>query len=188
MLFHHRRTSSMETAWLHAGRVMFLQKLGSTAAAAKALRWTSLRQGVWSGATATHHWRSKGKMLLESREGDVPAVQQQPKSYDESMGCGQGLWWGATATHRWTLQEQGVFSRIRDSQKCKNAMESMGFNRRSNSGRSPGVGIQLWASSPCEKNGVDQVARTLLYESSFLWYLNVVLDFAMDFVTSSSLV
>ena len=64
ILCHHHRISSMVTAWLHEGEGVFLQKLGSTAAA-KALRWTSRRQGVRWRATATHHWWSKGEMLLE---------------------------------------------------------------------------------------------------------------------------
>ena len=35
---HHRRKSPTVEAWLHAGRVIFLGQLGSTAAAAKDLR------------------------------------------------------------------------------------------------------------------------------------------------------
>ena len=93
-------------AWLHAGRVIFLGKMGSTAAAAKVLRREHGRgQGVWWEANATHPWCSRGAVPHHRRkylmvEAWLPAgrviflrksweVQQQPKSDDGSMIVGK---------------------------------------------------------------------------------------------------
>ena len=87
---------------MHAGRVMFLGKLGRTAAAADVLRREHGRgQGVWWGANATHPWRSwdavphhrRKSLMMEAwlHTGRVIflrnswEVRQQPKSYDGSM-------------------------------------------------------------------------------------------------------
>ena len=56
---HYRRSSPMVRAWLHAGRVMLLRKLGSTAAPKVLRRENSLGQETWWGATAPHRWRSR---------------------------------------------------------------------------------------------------------------------------------
>ena len=99
---YHRRNSPTVEAWLHAGRVMFLGKLGRTAAAADVLlREHGRGQGVWWGANATHPWRSwdavphhrRKSLMMEAwlHTGRVIflrnswEVRQQPKSYDGSM-------------------------------------------------------------------------------------------------------
>ena len=102
---HHRRNSPTVEALLHAGKVMFLGKLGSTAAAAEVLRREhGCGQGVWWEASATHPWRSRGAVPHHRRKSLMEAwlhagrviflrkswqVQQQPKSYDGSMVVGK---------------------------------------------------------------------------------------------------
>ena len=87
-------------------RVMFLGKLGSTAAAAEVLRREHGRgKGVWWEANATHPWRSRGAVPHHRRKSLMVEawlhagrviflrksweVQQQPKSYDGSMIVGK---------------------------------------------------------------------------------------------------
>ena len=98
---HHRRNSPTVQAWLHAGRVMFLGKLGSTAAAAEVLRREHDRgQGVWWKANATHPWRSSDAVPLSSersdgdswnREGDVfpPTLSAVGTSLAGGSRCGR---------------------------------------------------------------------------------------------------
>ena len=98
---HHRRNSPTVQAWLHAGRVMFLGKLGSTAAAAEVLRREHDRgQGVWWKANATHPWRSSDAVPLSSersdndsgsREGDVfpPTLSAAGTSLAGGSRCGR---------------------------------------------------------------------------------------------------
>ena len=51
----HRRNSSTVEVWLHAGRVISLGKLVSTAAATEVLRWEhNCGQGGWWEANTTH--------------------------------------------------------------------------------------------------------------------------------------
>ena len=92
---------------MHAGRVMFVGKLRSTAAAAEILpREHGRAQGVWCEANATHSWRSMGAVPHHRRKSLMEAwlhagrviflrnswqVQQQPKSYDGSMVVGKEL-------------------------------------------------------------------------------------------------
>ena len=103
---HHRRNSPTVEAWLHAGRVIFLGKLGSTAATAELLRREHGRgQGVWWEANATHPWRSRGAVPHHRQKSLMVEawlhaervtflrksweVQQQPKSYAGSMIVGK---------------------------------------------------------------------------------------------------
>ena len=51
----------MVEAWLHAGRVIFLRKLGSTSAAEVLQQEHGRWQGVGWEATATHTWHSREK-------------------------------------------------------------------------------------------------------------------------------
>ena len=53
------RVPPMVTSWMHAGRAMFLRKLGSTAAAIVLRREQSRWQGDWWGADETCRWRSR---------------------------------------------------------------------------------------------------------------------------------
>ena len=96
----------MVEAWLLAGRVIFLGKLGSTAAAADVLRREHDRgQGVWWEANATHPWGSRGAVPHHRQKSLMVEawlhaervtflrksweVQQQPKSYAGSMIVGK---------------------------------------------------------------------------------------------------
>ena len=79
LLYHHRRNSPMVKAWLHAGGVIFLRKLGSTATA-KVLRLEdSLGQDVWRG--------------LPQPTADVAARNTVPPSSELSDGEGVSVRW-----------------------------------------------------------------------------------------------
>ena len=65
---HHRRKSPIVEAWLHAGRVIFLRKLGSTAAAEVLRRDHDRGQGVWWEVNATHPWRSRDAVSHHRRD------------------------------------------------------------------------------------------------------------------------
>ena len=105
---HHRRNSPTVEAWLHAGRVVFVGKLGSTAAAAEILRGEHDRgQGVWWEANATHPWRSRDAMPPSSeradgdswsREGDVfpPTLRAAGISLAGGRRCGRRSLGGST--------------------------------------------------------------------------------------------
>ena len=117
---HHLRNSPTVEPWLHAGRVIFLWKLGSTAAAAEVLRREhGRRQGMWWEANATHPWRSRGAVPHHRRKSLMVEawlhagrviflqknweVQQQPKSYDGTIIV--GVWRKGNAAHPWRTSD-----------------------------------------------------------------------------------
>ena len=105
---YHRRNSPTVEAWLQAGRVIFLGKLGRTAAAAEVLRRVhGCGQGVWWQANATHPWRSIDAVPLSSersdgdswsREGDVflPTLSAAGASLAGGSRCGRRSLGGST--------------------------------------------------------------------------------------------
>ena len=103
---HHRRKSLMVEAWLHAGRVVFLRKLGSTAAAEILRREHDRGQGVRWEANATHPWRSRDAVPPSSerfdgdswsRDGNVflPTLRQAGTSLTGGSRCGRRSFGGS---------------------------------------------------------------------------------------------
>ena len=138
---HHRRNFPVVEAWLHAGRVIFQGKLGSTAAAEVLRRELDRGQGVWWKANAIHPWRSSDAVPPSSecsdgdscsREGNVflPTLSQAGTSITGGSRCG-----GRSLGGRTTV------GAVRTGLRQGSSNRRSSLTAVSNGGRSPSGGI-----------------------------------------------
>ena len=84
---HHRRNFPVVEAWLHAGRVIFQGKLGSTAAAEVLRRELDRGQGVWWKANAIHPWRSSDAVPPSSERSAGDSWSREGEAFPPTLSA-----------------------------------------------------------------------------------------------------